>query len=84
MYAMFAISYPLGNCTYSLVSNLSGKWWPYSDEDVRSILFLWALLFVPGYIQWFVLPTTIVNVWRRVQDYRTRKNAVDEQLPMQK
>lgn len=78
MYAMFAMSYPSGEWIYSAISNLPDGWWPYSDHDVRSILLLWLVLYIPGYIQWFVLPASIAAAWRRVKDYRSPKSALDE------
>jgi len=67
MYAMFLMSFPTGGWIYSAISHVTYNVWPYSEEDVRTILLLWTLLFVPGYIQWFVLPGVIARIHKRFQ-----------------
>lgn len=65
MYLMFAMAYPSGEHIYSAVYSVAFSRWRYSDEDFRTIVALWSILFVAGYCQWFVLPRALIALWHR-------------------
>ena len=53
------------------------EWWPYPENDARTILAMWSYMVVMGYIQWFVFIPWLVHrgfdVYDRIVDVVRRK-----------
>jgi|GEM_PF-1440112 len=62
---MSMLSFPSSWLFYSTYAEVLFNWLGYPGNDPRTILFLWSIPFIAGYIQWFVLVPMVVRWARR-------------------
>ncbi len=59
---MSMLSFPSSLLFYSTYAEVLFNWLGYPGNDPRTILFLWSIPFIAGYIQWFVLVPLVTRL----------------------